>query len=672
MNKCRKILSFLLCFGLLLGITQPAFAKTFTDIQGHWGQKIIEDLAEKGIINGETPKLYNPEGQVTRAQFIKLLACALTDKFSSGKTGYSDIDDNFWAKDYIVYAQSTGILTDAAGSKFDPDRAITRNEAAIWLGRTVTETDKKDIPSFTDQKEFQNFTEAAYAIKAGIMQGNEDGSFAPRTGMTRAEAAAVISRLMTWKETKTPSPTPATRPQPSPEPETEPEPNADTAEDVDVKPVRVAMGRNFTLMLKNDGTVWSSGSNRYGQLGYAAGYEKLFDKEADINANFQPIKELSNIKAVYAAEQTGFAIDSGGTVWSWGSNNKGELGNAAPDESGQITSNILSRFTPKKIDFSAPIIELACGTDHIIALTNNGEVFAWGANHDGQLGMGDQSKITQTNEWDDPHIIHSVQFTPFKIEELGSDVTAVSAEKYGNLALKKNGDVWTWGAAVSWVYKQKKGDASILSAENSRAILAARPTQIAFENQYKNRLINIKGIAAGRFHATALTQDGSLLSWGSHEYGQLGCGDNTALYENDYIQKVYFEPNASYKKMNGMTRQLFDNVKQIESVGDFTAALRNDGSVWIWGLSPIDVTRRSKRSATPSSDPFHATHPYQIKDVENVTELCAGYQDCDNLQSFISNTNNKDAYVYKVVAIKSDGTVWNIDYQSTQIFDLNE
>lgn len=665
MKKSKRFLLFLLCLFLLSGIAQPAFAKTFPDIQGHWGQTIIEDLAEKGIINGETPDIFNPEGSVTRAQFIKLLTCALTENFPSGETIYSDIAADFWAKDYIVYALSKGILTDTAGSKFDPERAITRNEAAIWLGRTVTDNNNK-IPTFSDKKEIQDFTEVANTIKAGLMQGNEDGSFAPHAGMTRAEAAAVISRLLLLEDAKKSDTRLELSPQPKPE--QTPVPTAN----VDVKPARAAMGRNFTLMLKNDGTVWSSGSNRYGQLGYAAGYEKLFDKDADINTNFQQIKTLSNIKAVYAAEQTGFAIDTNGTVWSWGSNNKGELGNAAPDNPNQNVSSVLSRFTPQKIEFSDPVVELACGVDHIIALTEKGEVFAWGANNDGQLGMGDQSKITDAPEWSDIHIIRRTQFTPFKIEELSNDVIAISAEKYGNLALKENGDVWAWGTVVGWNYSQKDGDPVIASAEDAQAILAARPSQIAFENQYKNRLINIKGIAAGRYHATALTADGSLLAWGSHEYGQLGCGDNTALYENDSIQKVYYEPNTSSKKMNAMTRQLFDHVVQVKSGGDYTVALREDGSTWIWGLSPIVVTRRVEGIAVTAGDPFYTTHPYQIKDMENVAEICVGYQDCDNLSSFLSvDKNTADNHVYRTLAIKSDGTVWNIDYQSKQIFDLN-
>ncbi len=675
MNVCKKFFSLLLCFGLLLGISQPAHAKTFADIQGHWGQVIIEDLAEKGVINGETPDIFNPEGAVTRVQFIKLLTCALTDSFPSGSADYSDIEADYWAKDYIVYARNMNILTDAAGSEFDPDREITRNVAAVWLGRAVGTSDKAEIPTFTDQADIQNFAEVVQAVQAGLMRGNEDGSFAPLASMTRAEAAAVISRVMALKTNEVSDSSPDSTAAPLPTPDTTPEQSAAPMEDIGVKPVHVAMGRDFTLMLKKDGTVWSSGSNRYGQLGYQTGYEKSFDKNTDINANFQQIKSLSNIKAVYATELTGFAIDASGTVWSWGSNNYGELGNAAPENSAQQTPTVVTRFTPQKIESLDAIVALSCGTDHVIALNKNGEVFTWGSNRDGQLGWGDQSAMKYKDDWSALRIRRQIHFAPFKVEELGSDVIAVSAEEYGNVALKENGDVWTWGAPAAWIYLQKDKNSYLanLNADESPYIYsAATPAQVSYENQYKNRLLNIRGVAAGRYHALALTRDGNVLAWGSHGNGQLGCGDNENIYENDYVQKVYCQPDASWKKMNGMTRELLGEVEQIEAGGDFAAALRSDGSVWVWGFSPIDITRRVQRVASTNDNPFNATYPCQVKDIDKVNELCIGYQECDNFNTYAQGRGDAEEYCgYRLMAVKEDGTVWNIDYPSKQVFDLN-
>ncbi len=138
--------------------------------------------------------------------------------------------------------------------------------------------------------------------------------------------------------------------------------------------VSIAGGNGFTLALKNDGTVWSLGSNNEGELGNGA------------NANTPvpvQVSGLTDVIAITAGVYHSLAIKSDGSVWAWGFNLYGQLGNLA-----NADSNV-----PVQVSGLANIVEIAVGYAHSLALASDGTLWAWGYNSYGQLGIGSYDNL---------------------------------------------------------------------------------------------------------------------------------------------------------------------------------------------------------------------------------------------------------------------------------------
>jgi hypothetical protein len=188
-------------------------SQTFTDMANtHWGYNFIRYLAARGIISGyggtDAGKV-KPDGNVTRAEFIKMLVCALGLYDSSAHTTYTDVTGKAaWADSYIGSAQTKGIVKDA-GTSFRPTEAITREEMALYAYRAasaagITLAQTNAAITFTDAAQIST-TEMATAItamqRAGIISGEAKngvatGAFNPSGVTTRAAAAKIISMVM--------------------------------------------------------------------------------------------------------------------------------------------------------------------------------------------------------------------------------------------------------------------------------------------------------------------------------------------------------------------------------------------------------------------------------------------------------------------------------------------
>jgi alpha-tubulin suppressor-like RCC1 family protein len=181
----------------------------------------------------------------------------------------------------------------------------------------------------------------------------------------------------------------------------------------------VAAGYAHVLALKTDGTVWSWGSNGNGQLGLGT--------TTTVNVPTQ-VPTLAAVVAVAAFgwdySSQSFAVKADGTVWAWGYNNAGQLGDGTNTQ----------RTSPVQVSAPLPplqmtgVVAVAAGREHTLALTSDGHVWAWGANGSGQLGNN-----SQTPSW-----------IPVSVVGL-TDVVAVGAGDTHSAALKRDGTVWTWG-----------------------------------------------------------------------------------------------------------------------------------------------------------------------------------------------------------------------------------
>ncbi|MCL1816386.1 MAG: S-layer homology domain-containing protein [Clostridiales bacterium] len=178
---------------------------TFPDIQGHLGQSCIEFLASRNIVNGRTNDTFDPEGKVSRAEFLKMLAETVDelDIMGAAQAGFSDVADSAWFINYVNWAAGLGIAQGNTDGTFRPHGLITREQMAALTERfikalkfdiKITQT----VQEFGDQEQISSY--ASGAIRSmqqyGIINGNPDGNFNPQGTATRAEAAKVIKTFI--------------------------------------------------------------------------------------------------------------------------------------------------------------------------------------------------------------------------------------------------------------------------------------------------------------------------------------------------------------------------------------------------------------------------------------------------------------------------------------------
>ncbi|MCD8391515.1 MAG: S-layer homology domain-containing protein [Firmicutes bacterium] len=172
--------------------TTPAEPGDFTDTLNYWARSTIKEMAVAGIIDGMGDGTFNPDGSVTKCQFIKLVVTAMGLPVSGSYSSH-------WAEPYVNVANSANILSknidvsnlDAAMSREEMASLIAR--AAEYKGLSTSSSSK----TFTDSDSISSWaaSDVATATSAGIINGYDDGSFRPASAATRAEAATMLSRF---------------------------------------------------------------------------------------------------------------------------------------------------------------------------------------------------------------------------------------------------------------------------------------------------------------------------------------------------------------------------------------------------------------------------------------------------------------------------------------------
>ncbi len=174
-----------------------AMAAEFSDVpSSHWAYSTISELADKGIINGIEDGVYAPDGTLTRAQFVKLIVCALEDYNASVTytAVYDDTATDAWYTPYVTCGVYSGVIERDADT-FLPDNAITRGEAAVWMINGMG-VQSDAVCKFGDVTDAEQKKAIGIATAYGLINGYDDGTFKPDNTLTRAEAAALISRML--------------------------------------------------------------------------------------------------------------------------------------------------------------------------------------------------------------------------------------------------------------------------------------------------------------------------------------------------------------------------------------------------------------------------------------------------------------------------------------------
>lgn len=186
--------------------------KTYSDISNHWGRKEIELLLSKMVVDGATDNNFMPNSKVTRAEFAIFIARALGlsgDKDSA--TNYIDIESEGQLASYIGAASVAGIIQGNPDGSFQPNYFVTREQMALMMVRALEFTGKVSdvgnkqevlLSRFGDNKKISPWAREAVAkaINAGIINGVTTSSFQPKNNATRAEAVAMIKRLLQYVE----------------------------------------------------------------------------------------------------------------------------------------------------------------------------------------------------------------------------------------------------------------------------------------------------------------------------------------------------------------------------------------------------------------------------------------------------------------------------------------
>ena len=320
--------------------------------------------------------------------------------------------------------------------------------------------------------------------------------------------------------------------------------------------IQISMGTFNAAALRSNGTIWTWGNNTYGALGDNT--TTIRSSPVSIVGGFTDWTQV-NVSGPLAGREM-FAIRSTGTAWAWGRNTYGQLGdNTTTVRSSPVS--IVGGFT----DW----IQIDGGRYHAIGVRSNGTAWSWGRNNYGQLGTNNTTNIS----------------SPVSVVGGFTDWVQVSGGNLFSVLRRNDGTIWACG---------RNNDGQL---GNNTVVDRSSPVSVV------GGFTDWVQISAGGRHTVALRTGGTLWAWGRNQYGQLG--NNTATGTSSPVSVV-----------GGFTDWV-----QISGGNDASAAVRSNGTAWMWGRNNYGQlgTNNTTSSSSPVSVVSGFTDWIQISNGDNST-----------------------------------------------------
>lgn len=319
---------------------------------------------------------------------------------------------------------------------------------------------------------------------------------------------------------------------------------------------QVSAGSYNGAAIKTDGTLWGWGDNQSGQVG-----NNVID--TDYSSPVQ-VGALTNWKQLASSVYNTFATKTDGTLWAWGDNMRYQLGIGSTD-------TFLKATVPIQVGTLTNWRLVSCGYRNVAAIKTDGTLWTWGMNQYGQIGNSTYWNVNSSIAYSSPNQVGAL--TDWRNVGIGYQFMA---------GIKTNGTIWSWG------YNNNG------ALGNNTTVNYSSPIQIGSSTDWKN-------ISLTNYNIAAIKTNGTIWTWGPNGYGQLGNG--TTLNYSSPIQVG-----------------LLTNWKNVYAGRYYTAAIKTDGTLWMWGANDY--------GQLGVGNTIYYSSPIQIGSLSTWKQIACGYWYC--------------------------------------------
>ncbi|MBN2412086.1 T9SS type A sorting domain-containing protein [candidate division KSB1 bacterium] len=336
----------------------------------------------------------------------------------------------------------------------------------------------------------------------------------------------------------------------------------------------VALGNSFSIALAADGTVYCWGNNGCGQLGDNSSTQSETPvrvlKGAYNGTTYLGDDSNNKITAVSLGYVHSIALAADGTVYSWGCNSHGRLGDNTitwSDTPVRVLKGVYNGTTYLGDDINNKITAVALGGSHSIALAEDGTLYSWGNNSNGQLG----DNTTSQREAPVRVLKGDYNGTTYLGDAGNNKIIAIALSEYNSIALAEDGTVYTWGNNN---FGQIGDDTTIKRETPVRVLKGAYNGTTYLGDDSNNKIV---AVATGYCYCIALAEDGTVYSWGYNGNGRLG--DNTTTQQETPVRVL----KGAYDGTTYLGDNSSNKITSVTAGYAHVMALTADGTVYSWG-----------------------------------------------------------------------------------------